>query len=605
MTASFAEFGLAAPLARAVDAAGYVTPTPIQAGAIPHLIAGKDLLGLAQTGTGKTAAFVLPILQALRSAGSRPEPYTARALILAPTRELAIQIHDTVKVLSKGQHFAHASVFGGVSINPQIDALRRGLDILIATPGRLVDLLNQKQCKLSSIRHFVLDEADRMLDMGFIRDIRRIVALLPKERQSMLFSATMPETIAEIAGSLLIDPVTVEVRAEAVPVDRITQKLVHLPVAAKKEALLKLLSARDVTRAMVFARTKHGANRLNDYLVDYGLKAVVIHGNKSQGARQKALGEFKSGEATILVATDIAARGIDVADVSHVINAELPDEPESYVHRIGRTARAGRYGVAITLCAPEEKDKLKAVERLIRRALDPMLIEGIDLKQAAASGERISEERRPSSRPARGRQGRGGQSASGPSRDGQPSRQRPARAAATGADSRQRNRDGERFEQDAPRAERPVRSPRREPRQEYRQDQTRDQRQDQRQDQRHDQRQEPRHAPRQDQRADQRRAEGDVARPARPAPRRDDQRRRDERPQGDFRRQDGRREDGRRDDRGRDDRGFAEPRREARAPVRPDSRFEARGDSRPHTGSGNGLPRFIRDGSGAARKGRR
>jgi ATP-dependent RNA helicase RhlE len=546
MTASFAEFGLAAPLARAVDAAGYVTPTPIQAGAIPHLIAGKDLLGLAQTGTGKTAAFVLPILQALRSAGSRPEPHTVRALILAPTRELAIQIHDTVKVLAKGQHFAHASVFGGVSINPQIDALRRGLDILIATPGRLVDLLNQKQCKLSSIRYFVLDEADRMLDMGFIRDIRRIVALLPKERQSMLFSATMPETIAEIAGSLLNDPVTVEVRAEAVPVDRITQKLVHLPVAAKKEALLKLLSARDVTRAMVFARTKHGANRLNDYLVDYGLKAVVIHGNKSQGARQKALGEFKSGEATILVATDIAARGIDVADVSHVINAELPDEPESYVHRIGRTARAGRYGVAITLCAPEEKDKLKAVERLIRRALEPMLIEGVDLKQAAATGERISDERRQSSRPARGRQGRGGRAEGGTTR------------------------------------------------------------------------QEPRQ--------DQRRAEGDGARPARPAPRRDEQRRRDERPQGEFRRDDARRgergrggqradaprrdefarsDERRFDDRRRDERGSVEPRREARAPVRPDSRFEPRGESRARPASDNGLPRFIRDGSGGARKGRR
>lgn len=393
MTATFADFGLAAPLNRALEFAGFHTPTPIQAQAIPHLIQGRDMLGLAQTGTGKTAAFVLPILQALRSAGSKPEAHTTRALILAPTRELAIQIHESVAVLAKGQHFAHACVFGGVSINPQIEALRRGLDILIATPGRLVDLISQKQCKLSSVQYFVLDEADRMLDMGFIRDIKRILALLPAKRQSMLFSATMPETIGDIASKLLKDPITVEVRPEAVPMERIAQHLVHLPMQAKKDALLKLLSARDVTRAMVFARTKHGANRLSDYLEQYGLDAVVIHGNKSQGARQKALAQFKSGESKILVATDIAARGIDVADVSHVINAELPDEPEAYVHRIGRTARAGKVGISITLCSPDERDKLKAVEKLIRRAIPVMVIEGLDLTKAAAGGQRISDER--------------------------------------------------------------------------------------------------------------------------------------------------------------------------------------------------------------------
>jgi ATP-dependent RNA helicase RhlE len=400
---SFAEFGLAAPLNRALDGAGFVTPTPIQAQAIPHLLQGRDLLGLAQTGTGKTAAFVLPILQALRALGTKPEPLSPRALILAPTRELAIQIHETVKMLAKGQHLAHASVFGGVSINPQIDSLRRGLDVLIATPGRLVDLIQQKQCKLSSVRFFVLDEADRMLDMGFIRDIKRILALLPKERQSMLFSATMPDAIGEIASGLLKDPVTVEVRPEAVPMERIAQHLVHLPMKAKKDALLKLLSTRDVTRAMVFARTKHGANRVTDYLVEYGVEAVAIHGNKSQGARQKALAEFKSGAAKVLVATDIAARGIDIADVSHVINAELPDEPEAYVHRIGRTARAGKIGVSITLCAPEEKDKLRAVERLIKRALPVMVIPGLDLAAAQAGGERISDEREERG----GRRGRG------------------------------------------------------------------------------------------------------------------------------------------------------------------------------------------------------
>lgn len=427
MTTTFAEFGLAAPLNRALEFAGFHTPTPIQAQAIPHLIAGKDLLGLAQTGTGKTAAFVLPILQSLRSAGSKPEPYTARALILAPTRELAIQIHESVSTLAKGQHFAHACVFGGVSINPQIDALRRGLDILVATPGRLVDLIQQKQCKLSAVQYFVLDEADRMLDMGFIRDIKRILALLPAKRQSMLFSATMPESIGDIASKLLKDPITVEVRPEAVPMERIAQHLIHLPMQAKKDALLKILSGLDVTRAMVFARTKHGANRLSDYLDQYGLNAVVIHGNKSQGARQKALAQFKSGEAKILVATDIAARGIDVADVSHVINAELPDEPEAYVHRIGRTARAGKIGISITLCSPDERDKLKAVEKLIKRQIPVMVLEGLDLAKAAAGGQRISDEREERG----GRRGRSGgrrEEARGVGRRGEERGAPPARA---------------------------------------------------------------------------------------------------------------------------------------------------------------------------------
>jgi ATP-dependent RNA helicase RhlE len=427
MTTTFAEFGLAAPLNRALEFAGFHTPTPIQAQAIPHLIAGRDLLGLAQTGTGKTAAFVLPILQALRSAGSKPEPHTTRALILAPTRELAIQIHESVSTLAKGQHFAHACVFGGVSINPQIDALRRGLDILVATPGRLVDLIQQKQCKLSAVQYFVLDEADRMLDMGFIRDIKRILALLPAKRQSMLFSATMPESIGDIASKLLKDPITVEVRPEAVPMERIAQHLIHLPMQAKKDALLKILSGLDVTRAMVFARTKHGANRLSDYLDQYGLNAVVIHGNKSQGARQKALAQFKSGEAKILVATDIAARGIDVADVSHVINAELPDEPEAYVHRIGRTARAGKIGISITLCSPDEREKLKAVERLIKRAIPVMVIEGLDLTKAAAGGQRISDDREERG----GRRGRSGgrrEEARGVGRRGEERGPPPARA---------------------------------------------------------------------------------------------------------------------------------------------------------------------------------
>jgi ATP-dependent RNA helicase RhlE len=404
MTSSFAELGLSAPLVRAVTGAGYVTPTPIQAQAIPHLLQSRDLLGLAQTGTGKTAAFVLPILQHLRSAGSRAAPQTARALILAPTRELAIQIHETIRTLAKDQHFSFAAVYGGVSINPQIDTMRRGVDILVATPGRLIDLLKQKHLRLDAVRHFVLDEADRMLDMGFIRDIKRILPLLPKERQSMLFSATMPESIGEIAATLLRDPVQVEVRPETITIDRIRQHIVYLPQNAKRDALLALVAPREVTRALVFARTKHGANRLQTYLESYGVEVSAIHGNKSQGARQRALAAFKSGEVRILVATDIAARGIDVNDVSHVINAELPDEPESYVHRIGRTARAGREGVAITLCDPSERDKLRAIERLTRQTIPPMTIPGLDLA-ASRSTAKISEDRAPrgAGRPGQGR----------------------------------------------------------------------------------------------------------------------------------------------------------------------------------------------------------
>ncbi len=431
MTSSFAELGLALPLARAAEAAGLVTPTPIQAQALPPLIEGRDLLGLAQTGTGKTAAFVLPILQRLRSLGSRAAPMTARALILAPTRELAIQIHETIKTLSKDQHFSHASVYGGVSINPQIAALRKGVDLLVATPGRLNDLLKQRCLTLEAIRFFVLDEADRMLDMGFIRDIRRILPLLPKDRQSMLFSATMPAAIGEIAGGLLRDPVTVEVRPQQIAVDRIEQRLVRLPQRAKRDALLALVSPREGTRALIFSRTKHGANRVADFLESYGCKVVAIHGNKSQGARQRALAAFKSGEAKILVATDIAARGIDVANVSHVINVDLPDEPESYVHRIGRTARAGRDGVAITLCEPSENDKLRAVERLIKRSIPLMTIEGLDLN-AAGAGEKSA----PASRPPRQRQ------------DRRPSRgaafQGEARAARNGASGDQKSNAGRR-----------------------------------------------------------------------------------------------------------------------------------------------------------------
>ncbi|MGL4441189.1 MAG: DEAD/DEAH box helicase [Bosea sp. (in: a-proteobacteria)] len=580
MTATFADFGLAAPLNRALEFAGFHTPTPIQAQAIPHLIQGRDMLGLAQTGTGKTAAFVLPILQGLRSAGSKPEPHTTRALILAPTRELAIQIHESVAILAKGQHFAHTCVFGGVSINPQIEALRRGLDILIATPGRLVDLIQQKQCKLSSVQYFVLDEADRMLDMGFIRDIKRILALLPTKRQSMLFSATMPETIGDIANKLLKDPITVEVRPEAVPMERIAQHLVHLPMQAKKDALLKLLSARDVTRAMVFARTKHGANRLSDYLEQYGLDAVVIHGNKSQGARQKALAQFKSGESKILVATDIAARGIDVADVSHVINAELPDEPEAYVHRIGRTARAGKVGISITLCSPDERDKLKAVEKLIRRAIPVMVIEGLDLAKAAAGGQRISEEREERGA-RRGRSGGRREEARGIGRRGEERGAPPPRADRPAGDRPASDRPAS----DRPAGDRPAR-PLREPR---RDDRLRDDR--------------PRSdAPRRDERSrDPAEQVTSYDAPWSNQPAAAAEPRRDERPRGDRgpRRDDRPRSDApRRDDRPKVDRPAAAQ------PVRPGDASGFRDEPRaPRGDRADFLPRFLdnKGGDGAAR----
>jgi ATP-dependent RNA helicase RhlE len=563
MTATFADFGLAAPLNRALELAGFHTPTPIQAQAIPHLIQGRDMLGLAQTGTGKTAAFVLPILQALRSAGSKPEAHTTRALILAPTRELAIQIHESVTILAKGQHFAHACVFGGVSINPQIDALRRGLDILIATPGRLVDLISQKQCKLSSVQYFVLDEADRMLDMGFIRDIKRILALLPTKRQSMLFSATMPETIGDIASKLLKDPITVEVRPEAVPMERIAQHLVHLPMQAKKDALLKLLSGRDVTRAMVFARTKHGANRLTDYLEQYGLNAVVIHGNKSQGARQKALAQFKAGEAKIMVATDIAARGIDVQDVSHVINAELPDEPESYVHRIGRTARAGKIGVSITLCSPDERDKLKAVEKLIKRTIPVMVIEGLDLTKAAAGGQRISDEREE-------RGGRRGRSVGGRRED----------SGRVGRRGEERGAPAPRAEA-APRAQAPRSSAPRSPRQDDR-----------------GPRSDAGRAPRRDDRVEDRVSSYDAPWSNQPAAA-DDRPARQDRPRNDRPRNDQPRRDDRRDER-RDDR----PR--AAQPVRPGDASGFRDAPRAPRGErADFLPRFLdKGGEGAPRAAR-
>ncbi len=366
---NFSELGLADPIQRALKNRNHVTPTPIQARAIPKLLTGRDMLGIAQTGTGKTAAFALPILHLLSRRRVKKGPRSPRALVLAPTRELAIQIGEEFRAYSKHLHLRQTVIFGGVGQRPQVDALSRGVDIVIATPGRLLDLMNQRQLRLDTIEFFVLDEADRMLDMGFIRDIRKVIAALPKARQSLLFSATMPGTIARLAGEILTDPIRVEVAPQATPVERIEQSVYHAAAAEKVALLGDVLDDAALSRVLVFTRTKHRANRVADQLGKRGITADAIHGNKSQSARQTALKRFRAGNVRVLVATDIAARGIDVDGVTHVINYELPNEPENYVHRIGRTARAGAYGVAVSFCDPAERAYLRDIERLIGNRL--------------------------------------------------------------------------------------------------------------------------------------------------------------------------------------------------------------------------------------------
>lgn len=367
---TFSGLGLADPLLKALAAEKYTHPTPIQAQAIPMLLEGRDLFGLAQTGTGKTAAFTLPLLQRLNKNQKAPGRNGVRALILAPTRELAVQIGDSIRAYSQFVAIRHTVITGGVPQGRQIKAMSRGVDILVATPGRLLDLVNQRHVDLHSAQTLILDEADRMFDMGFIRDIRKIVAMLPRERHTMLFSATMPREIEKLAREILIDPAKVEVTPEVITVDRIKQHVFHVPGSRKRDLLHELMADPALSRVIVFTRTKHGANRLADQLVKSGVNADAIHGNKSQGARQRALNDFKDNRSRVLVATDIASRGIDVDDVTHVINFDLPMEAESYVHRIGRTARAGAGGVAYSFCDPSEKKYLRDIERLIKRPID-------------------------------------------------------------------------------------------------------------------------------------------------------------------------------------------------------------------------------------------
>jgi len=368
-TVTFASLNLIAPILRALTDKAYRNPSPIQAQAIPPLLAGRDLIGCAQTGTGKTAAFALPILQGLTA---RPQPRTPgrpRALILTPTRELAAQIGENLALYGRHLPLRSAVIFGGVGEQPQIRRLAAGVEIVVATPGRLLDLMEQGHAFLDRVEVFVLDEGDRMLDMGFAPDIRRILAKLPARRQSLLFSATMPEEIRQLALRFLRDPVRIDVAPVASTVESVEQRVCHVQRCDKHRLLVHTLGRHPEGLVLVFSRTKHGANRLADNLGRAGIPATAIHGNKSQGARQRALEDFRSGQTRVLVATDIAARGIDVKGIALVVNFDIPEEPEAYVHRIGRTARMGASGIALSFCDPSERSSFRDIQRLIRRTI--------------------------------------------------------------------------------------------------------------------------------------------------------------------------------------------------------------------------------------------
>ena len=392
---NFRDLGLTAPILKALTQEGYTDPTPIQRKAIPPALAGRDVLGCAQTGTGKTCAFAAPILQ--RLGGRTPKPRVIRALILTPTRELALQIQDSFAAYGRNLPLRSAVIFGGVGQQPQVDAIRRGLDILVATPGRLLDLHGQGLLDLSRIEIFVLDEADRMLDMGFIHDVKRVLKLLPEQKQTLFFSATMPPEVMGLVNGLLHDYARVAVDPVSSPVEVIKQSLYYVDKANKTKLLAHLMEERRITSALVFSRTKHGANRIAQDLQKRGISAAAIHGNKSQTARVQALNDFKAGRVRVLAATDIAARGIDIDQLPFVFNYNLPDVPETYVHRIGRTGRAGREGEAISFCQFDEKDELKAIEKLLGRPIPvveghPYPMENFDPPQKDKHGRPVNSE---------------------------------------------------------------------------------------------------------------------------------------------------------------------------------------------------------------------
>ncbi len=392
---NFRDLGLTAPILKALTQAGYTDPTPIQRKAIPPALAGRDVLGCAQTGTGKTCAFAAPILQ--RLSGPMPRPRVIRALILTPTRELAIQIQDSFTAYGRNLPLRSAVIFGGVGQQPQVDAIRRGLDILVATPGRLLDLHGQGLLDLSRIEIFVLDEADRMLDMGFIHDVKRILKLLPEQKQTLFFSATMPPEVMGLVNGLLHNYQRVEVDPVSSPMEAVRQSLYYVDKSNKTKLLAHLMEERHISSALVFSRTKHGANRIAQDLIKRGISAAAIHGNKSQTARVQALGDFKAGRVRVLCATDIAARGIDITDLPFVFNYNLPDVPETYVHRIGRTGRAGREGEAVSFCQFDEKDELRAIEKLLGRPIPvveghPFPMENFDPPQKDKRGRPVNSE---------------------------------------------------------------------------------------------------------------------------------------------------------------------------------------------------------------------
>jgi ATP-dependent RNA helicase RhlE len=365
----FHDFRLNDAITRALAEEKYLTPTPIQTQTIPTVMSGRDVIGIAQTGTGKTAAFALPILHRVAANPRPPARKTCRVLVLSPTRELSAQILDSFRAYGRYLRVTGALVIGGVSMGGQVRSLLNGVDVLVATPGRLLDLVKANALRLSEVECFVLDEADRMLDMGFIHDIRKIVARVPAKRQTLMFSATMPRAIAELATQMLHDPIKVAVAPEASTVERVEQRVIHVDRGAKPAILIDLLKRESIDRALIFTRTKHGADKVVRGLVRAGMTAEAIHGNKSQGQRERVLAAYRRGKVTTLVATDIAARGIDVDGISHVINFDLPNVPETYVHRIGRTARAGAAGAAISLCSVDEREYLRDIEKLIRMSI--------------------------------------------------------------------------------------------------------------------------------------------------------------------------------------------------------------------------------------------
>jgi ATP-dependent RNA helicase RhlE len=432
---TFTDLGLAEGFAKALAALGYAAPTPIQTQAIPSALAGRDVLGLAQTGTGKTAAFALPILQRLLANRKKPTPRACRVLVLAPTRELAAQICEGFVQYGARTGLIATTAFGGVPIGRQMRALSGGVDVLVATPGRLLDLMGQRAVTLSGVEALVLDEADHMLDLGFIVPLRKILHHVPKARQTLLFSATMPKEIQGLADEFLTDPVRVEVTPVASTPERVAQSVIHVPMAKKQDLLHVVLEDSSISRALVFTRTKHGADRVVKKLEAAGIAAEAIHGNKSQGQRERALVNFKTGRTRLLVATDIAARGIDVDLVSHVIQFDLPDTPEAYVHRIGRTARAGATGEAIAFCAPEERGLLRDIERLTKLKVPAAgAIDGLSLPEPS--------ETKPAPRP---------QTRNGRSRSSHPQQQKPQQKP------RRDRGEGARPGADAPRSERPAR----------------------------------------------------------------------------------------------------------------------------------------------------